>query len=228
MTRLLIPVLLALLTGWLGLRLSAARSRRQLEATARPLSDPALERMMAPLARALGVDRIALRLLPDPGVNAMADAEGRICLTQGFLDRRNQGAVSDAELASVVAHELGHVAQGHARRRRIDETGRTVVLTAASSALQRILPYAGPWAARQAGTAVLARMSRRDEFQADAWASALLIKAGIGTGPQKSLLAKLETMRKEGGDSPPDWAQGHPQSAERIAAIAANEARWLD
>lgn len=227
MIRLLIPLLLALVTGWVTLRLSLARTRRQLEATARPLSDPALDRQLDRLARALGVGRISVRVLPDDGVNGMADADGRIYLTRGFLARRAQGAVTDEELASVIAHELGHVAHGHAQRRMIDVTGQNAVLSVASLLLHRLLPFVGPWIASHAGAAVLARLSRRDEFEADAWASALLIKAGIGTGPQKSLFAKLGALTGGAGGATPAWLLSHPRPADRIAAIEANEARWL-
>ncbi len=227
MIRLLIPVLLTLVIGWVSMRLSLARTRRALEATARPLSDAGLDRQLQRLARALEVERIAVRVLPDDRVNGMADADGRIYLTRGFLARRARGEVTDEELASVVAHELGHVAHGHAQRRMIDVTGQNAVLTAASTILHRIVPFIGPWIAQHAGAAVLARLSRRDEFEADAWASALLIRAGIGTGPQKSLFAKLEGLTGSADAGLLAWLRSHPRAAERIAAIEANEARWL-
>ena len=72
----------------------------------------------------------------------------------------------------------------------------------------------------------MARMSRRDEFEADAYASALLVKAGIGTAPQKSLFRKLDRLTGSGGQTAPDWLRSHPHTADRIAAIEANEARW--
>ncbi len=226
MIRLLIPLVLALVTGWIALRLSVAQTRRQLDAAAVPLVDPALDRPLARLAAALEVPRIPVRVLPDAGVNGLADADGRIYLTRGFLDRCAAGAVTEEELASVIAHELGHVAHGHAQRRMIDVTGQNAVLSVISALLHRVVPFVGPWAARHAGAAVLARLSRRDEFEADAWASALLIKAGIGTGPQKSLFAKLERLSGGAGDATPAWLRSHPRAAERIAAIEANERRW--
>ena len=71
--------------------------------------------------------------------------------------------------------------------------------------------------------ALMARLSRRDEFEADAYASALLIKAGIGTGPQKSLFRKLEALTQNRADGIPAWLLSHPKIEERIAAIEEND-----
>ena len=71
-----------------------------------------------------------------------------------------------------------------------------------------------------------ARLSRGDEYEADAYASALLIKAGIGTAPQKSLFAKPEDLTQQRAGAVPAWLLSHPKTADRIKAIEANEARW--
>jgi putative metalloprotease len=70
------------------------------------------------------------------------------------------------------------------------------------------------------------RLSREDEYEADAYAAALLTKAGIGTTPQKSLFAKLERLTEARGGTAPAWLMSHPQTADRIRAIEALEARW--
>ncbi|MDO9524249.1 MAG: M48 family metalloprotease, partial [Gemmobacter sp.] len=75
-------------------------------------------------------------------------------------------------------------------------------------------------------TVLAARMSRADEFEADAWASALLVRTGIGTEPQKSLFRKLGTLTGMRVAGAPAWLLSHPHTDERIAAIEANEVRW--
>jgi putative metalloprotease len=52
------------------------------------------------------------------------------------------------------------------------------------------------------------------------------VKAGIGTGPQKSLFGKLDQLSAGRGGAMPAWFMSHPKTPERIAAIEANEARW--
>lgn len=143
------------------------------------------------------------------------------------MNRKARGEVSAEELASVIAHELGHVALGHMRRRMIDFTGQNAVFVMLSAILNRYLPFIGIWIANFLASALMARLSRRDEFEADAYASALLIKAGIGTAPQKSLFRKLEALTANHSEGVPAWMLSHPKTAERIAAIEANEARWM-
>jgi len=92
--------------------------------------------------------------------------------------------------------------------------------------LGRCLPGIGPWVANTLASMVAARLSRQDEYEADAYASALLVKAGIGTGPQKTLFEKLGKLTGMGGRGAPAWLMSHPKTPERIAAIEANEARW--
>jgi putative metalloprotease len=134
--------------------------------------------------------------------------------------------VTAEEMASVIAHELGHVALGHARRRMIDFSGQNALRTILSVFLNRFLPGLGIMIANGVMSLVAARLSRRDEYEADAYASALLIKAGIGTAPQKSLFRKLGALTGGGAKGAPAWLMSHPATPDRIAAIEANEARW--
>ena len=83
-----------------------------------------------------------------------------------------------------------------------------------------------PWKCATS-SALAARLSQRDEFEADAYATALLLKSGIGTEPQKALFRKLDAMTKSNHGTMPAWLLSHPSAAERIAAIEANERRWL-
>ncbi len=221
----LAPILIALLYGVILWRLSAWRTARELDAKSTELRDPALAEVTGRLARALGVARIPVRIYEVAPVNGLAAPDGRIFLTRGFHDRFREGKVSAEELASVIAHELGHVALGHSRRRMIDFTGQNAVRVMLVTILGRVLPGIGVWLANLLTSLVAARLSRRDEYEADEWASALLVKAGIGTGPQKSLFAKLGRLTG-GGGSAPAWLLSHPATADRIAAIEANEAKW--
>ena len=63
-----------------------------------------------------------------------------------------------------------------------------------SAVLGRFLPIIGIWIARALSTALMARLSQRDEFEADAFAAALMIKSGYGTAPQISLFQRLDGL----------------------------------
>jgi metalloprotease len=222
-----LPFVLVVLYALLMLRFSVWRTRKTLDANSQPLTDPAITQLADRMAAAMGVAEIKVNVFEVEPVNGLAAPDGRIFLTRGFLDRKARGEVTAEELASVIAHEMGHVAQGHMRRRMIDFTGQNAVFVMLSALLNRFLPFIGIWIANLISTALMARLSRRDEFEADAYATALLIKAGIGTGPQKSLFRKLDALTKTGSEGIPAWLLSHPRVEERIAAIEANEARWM-
>ena len=225
----LLPFLLAIGYALLMLRFSVWQTQRMLDSNSKPLVDTELTALADRLAAALEVPQIKVYVFDIEAVNGLAAPDGRIFLTRGFLAARARGVVTSEELASVIAHELGHVALGHIRRRMIDFTGQNAVFVILSAFLNRFLPFIGIWLANLISTALMARLSRRDEFEADAYASALLTKAGIGTAPQKSLFRKLEALTRAAsgaGAEVPVWLRSHPKTPERIAAIEAMEARW--
>lgn len=220
------PILLALLYALAMYHFSVWRTLKALNSQSHPLSEPEIARLADRMARALDLPEIRVQVYEIDPVNGLAAPDGRIFLTRGFLAKYRAGEVTAAEMASVIAHELGHVALGHTRRRMIDFTGQNAVFMMLSALLNRLLPGVGIWLARMIATALAARLSRRDEHEADAYASALLVKAGIGTAPQKSLFRKLEALTGAPGAGTPAWLLSHPKTAERIAAIEAREIRW--
>ncbi|SDE18052.1 M48 family metallopeptidase [Limimaricola pyoseonensis] len=224
----LTPILIALLYGLAVYHFSAWRTRRELDQRSTELAEPRLKAVCDRLARALDLPRIKVHVYEIAPVNGLAAPDGRIFLTRGFLDRYARGEVTAEEIASVVAHELGHVALGHARRRMVDFSAQNALRTALAAVLSRLIPGLGGLIASGLARLVSARLSRGDEYEADAYASALMLKAGLGTGPQKSLLSKLEKLAGAGGSATPAWLLSHPKTAQRIAAIDANEAKWLN
>ena len=222
----LTPILLAVMYGLVMYRFSIWRTRKELDERSTELADGELRRVLDSMASALEVERIPVHIYEIDPVNGLAAPDGRIFITRGFYSKYRQGAVSAEELASVVAHELGHVALGHARRRMIDFSGQNAMRAALGMVLARIIPGIGPLIAGALTSLLAARISRSDEYEADAYASALLVKAGIGTGPQKSLFGKLEALTLSRAGAVPAWLMSHPKTEERVAAIEANEARW--
>ncbi|MFG5382570.1 M48 family metallopeptidase [Yoonia sp. R2-816] len=221
-----LPILLAVLYGLAMYRFSVWRTARELDANSTELADPILKHITDRMAQALEIDRIKVHIYEIDPVNGLAAPDGRIFITRGFFNKYRQGQVTSEEMASVIAHELGHVALGHSRRRMIDFSGQNAMRTALAMILGRFIPFIGPWIAGVLMSLLAARLSRSDEFEADAYASALLVKAGIGTGPQKSLFTKLEKLTGARGAAVPAWMMSHPKTQQRIAAIEANEAKW--
>jgi putative metalloprotease len=221
------PILLAILYAVAMYHFSVWRTRRELDEKSTELADGHLKKITDRMAAALDLPRIPVNIYEIDPVNGLASPDGRIFITRGFYQKYRQGEVSAEEMASVIAHELGHVALGHARRRMIDFSGQNAIRTALIMVLSRFLPGIGILIANGLTMLLAARLSRGDEYEADEYATALLIRAGIDTDAQKSLFRKLEGLTKGAGGAMPAWLLSHPKVDERIAAIEKNEAKWL-
>jgi putative metalloprotease len=222
----LTPILLAVAYGLIMYRFSTWRTARELDARSTELADPRLKQLTDRMATALDLPRIRVNIYEIDPINGLAAPDGRIFITRGFYRKYQNGEVSAEEIASVIAHELGHVALGHTRRRMIDFSGQNALRTALALVLSRFLPGIGVMIANGLTSLLAARLSRSDEYEADAYAAALLTKAGIGLTPQKTLFAKLEDLTQARAGAMPAWLMSHPKTEERIAALNALEAGW--
>ncbi|MGR3599142.1 MAG: M48 family metalloprotease [Heliomarina sp.] len=220
------PILLAIIYAIVMYRFSVWRTQKELSAKSTELADPRLKKLTDRLAASLEVARIPVYIYEIDPVNGLAAPDGRIFITRGFYRKFQNGEVTGEELSSVIAHELGHVALGHARRRMIDFSGQNALRTALMMVLGRFIPFIGPWIAGALTSLLAARLSRQDEYEADAYAAALLTKAGIGVSAQKSLFNKLDALTENRAGVAPAWLMSHPKTQERIAALERLESDW--
>ncbi len=221
----LTPILLAILYAYAMYRFSSWRTARELNEKSTLLRDPVLVELIRQMAEALDLPRIKVFIYEIEPVNGLAAPDGRIFITRGFYNKYLAHEVSAEELASVIAHELGHVALGHSRRRMIDFSGQNAIRAALGMVLGRVLPGIGQYLAGFLTTLLAARLSRQDEYEADAYASALMTKAGFGVAAQKSLFLKLDKLSGGRGQQLA-WMMSHPKTAERIKAIEDHEKKW--
>lgn len=226
MIKFLIPILLiAGMVLWWKIR--AQSSGHALRGQSRPLQNDQLEAMFTRLAGAAGIDQVEVRLLKDPGINGLATDTGEIYVTEGLLEQFRTGAVSAREIASVAAHEMGHLALGHMKRRMYEVAGRQAAGMVLGAVLGRIIPFFGGYVAGWLLNLVTAKLSRRDEFEADAYATALMVRSGLGAEAQATLLEKLPSLVPGGAVTPHvTWLASHPPVDERANAIRANADRW--
>ncbi|MGR3491028.1 MAG: M48 family metalloprotease, partial [Shimia sp.] len=137
-----------------------------------------------------------------------------------------RGDVTPEELTSVVAHELGHVALGHAKRRMMQMTVQTALRQGLMIVIARFIPFVGPYLVGALSSLISAKLSRSDEFEADAYATALMVKAGYGHEPQAEMLRKVDKWSGVGGMAAPAWFASHPRAEDRVAAIENNMRKW--
>lgn len=220
----ILPILLPILWGIAMVHFSARQTRKRLAAQSTPLDDIRLTPLLRQMAQALDLPRIRVRVYEIAPINGLATADGQIFITRGFLDALDQNRVTAPELAGVIAHELGHVALGHGQRRMRDFAGQNALRVGLTMVFARLIPGLGPWIANGLISLLAAKLSREDEFEADAYATALLIKSGIGATPQITLFEKLSHLA--GTTQSAAWLTSHPANADRIAAIENNAANW--
>jgi len=224
MSTVLIPIVLAGLYGIVMFQFSAWSLKRQLSSQSNPLIDKNLEKIMAKFANVLEVEKIRLNIFETDPINGLAAPDGRIFITRGFYNKYQNGEITVEEISSVVAHELGHVALGHIRRRMIDFSGQNAVRIALGTLLSRLIPGLGGFIAGIIGNLLMAKLSRRDEYEADEYAAALMIKSGLGIEPQISMFKKLDKISNLQG-SVPAWLMSHPSTKERINSIKKTHAK---
>ena len=104
----LLPILLLIAYCAAVWFLSAWRLKQDLTGKSTPLSHPRLTPLLARLGEALDLPPIRAHVYHVDEVNGLAAPDGRIFLTRGFITKLDAGEVTPEELASVVAHELGH------------------------------------------------------------------------------------------------------------------------
>ncbi len=227
MLKLLLPVLIVAAAVFM-FKLRAQMSGAGLRQRSRPLQNDQVDALLRRLARAAGIDRVEVRLLPDRSINGLATDTGEIYVTQGLFDAFRAGKLTARELASVAAHELGHLALGHMRRRMVEVAGRQAAMLVLGGILGRFVPYFGWMISAWLLGALAARLSRRDEFEADAYATALMVRSGIGAEHQARMLEKLPRLIPGAAAMATSWLASHPPVEERAAAIRENAHRWRD
>ena len=223
----LLPLLLLVVAMLALFRYNVWRMGHALRRQSRALHHDQLDQVLGQLADAAGIDRIEVRLLDNSMPNGLATPEGEIYLTRGLFRHFQSGRITVHELGSVIAHELGHLALGHTRRRMIDMAGAQTAQIVLGGILARFIGILGWYASQFLVSLFIARISRGDEFEADADATALMMRAGLGAEPQARMLEKLqEILPHHLLAQQTSWLASHPPVAERTAAIRANAARW--
>jgi len=164
------------------------------------------------------------QVMDSPVVNAFAAPGGFIFVTRGLL-----AAVNDeAELAGVLAHEIGHVTARHSARNYSQSLLAGIGVQLGTALAGSYGEMVGPLL--EVGTGLLfLKYSRDDERQADALGVEYASKGGYDTNRMADFfmtLQRQETLEGGGGGGLPEWFSTHPSPVDREAAVRSQTAQW--
>lgn len=155
-------------------------------------------------------------------VNAFAIPGGHIYINRGLIERSD----NVAELAGVLAHEIGHVVERHGIEQMQRANNANTALGVVYGVLLGRQPGAIEQVAVQAGgTAVFASYGRNAEREADNVAIGYMIRSGYNPRGLISMFQELLAERRRNPSRVEQWFSTHPLTEERVqnteAAIAA-------
>ncbi|GAA3907683.1 M48 family metalloprotease [Halomonas cibimaris] len=199
---------------------------RQFRAHAPQWQDPVahdyLDRLIARLAPYSHLNgELPVSVMVDNGsLNAFAVPGGVIGINAGLY----AFAPDEGAFASVLAHELGHLAQRHFARGQ-KRAGQTQLPAMAAMLTGMVLAASG------AGSAGLAtamgsqaamlqdqlRYSRRFEREADRMGMQTLADAGYPPADMVRMFRAMQRMARLQGDTPPEFLLSHPVSESRLS-----------
>ena len=161
-------------------------------------------------------------LLDSDIINAFALPGGKIFITRGLAQRYD----NEAQLASVVGHEIGHVTARHINDAMVRQMGVQAVAAAAGIAVSAATDDEGAGAAgglivagaQQGASLVSLKFNRDQEIEADKLGMRYMSRIGynpVGARQAMQVLADLGSRAA----GPMEWLSTHPDPARRVDII---------
>jgi predicted Zn-dependent protease len=152
-------------------------------------------------------------------VNAFAVPGGYVYFTRGILANLN----SEAELAGVMGHEIGHITARHSAQQYSRAQLAQLGLVVGGLFLGDLVSEVG-----QLGVGMLfLSFSRDNERQADALGVEYASRAGYDAGELAGFFETLERMNPGSDRSGlPGWFSTHPSPEDRVPAVRKGAGEW--
>ncbi len=156
------------------------------------------------------------KVVDSPSINAFALPGGYVYVTRGILAHLN----SEAELASVLGHEIGHVTERHAVQQLTASMGLQVLSLALSESFKGAEQFSQVTNILFSG--VMSGYGRSKEFSSDRLGQGYMVKAGYDPYAAVGVLATLQRNERNPLDPITHWVvSSHPYTSERIQRAVA-------
>ncbi|OGW04423.1 MAG: hypothetical protein A2889_09225 [Nitrospinae bacterium RIFCSPLOWO2_01_FULL_39_10] len=154
------------------------------------------------------------KVVDSPEVNAFALPGGYIYITRGMLAYVN----SEAELAVILGHEIGHVTSHHAVSQMNKSIASALLTIAGLIASQEIRKEAGAWVTitTQLSQHILSGYGREAEMQSDELGIIYSHSSGYDPRVMKDFFKKLKARERFAGAGYHGFLATHPDTIERI------------
>lgn len=149
-------------------------------------------------------------VIDDPMVNAFALPGGPIFITRGIMTHMN----SEAQLVSVLGHEIGHVTAKHSVQQMSQAQLAQIGLIAAVIVKPGLAQF-GDLASQGLGLLFL-KFGRDDETQADDLGFRYMVNAGYSPTEMAEMFRTLQRLGGGGEGRVPEWLSTHPDPGNRV------------
>jgi len=153
--------------------------------------------------------KFTFRVVDSPIINAFALPGGYVYFTRGILGYMN----SEAELAGVLGHEIGHVTARHGAKAYTRQQLAQVGFTTAYIFSETMRQYGD--VAQSAIGLLFLRFSRDQERQSDELGVEYSTKIGYDARSMSAFFGTLDRLQDESGQSLPGWFSTHPNPEDR-------------
>jgi len=151
-------------------------------------------------------------VVDDPIVNAFALPGGPIFISRGILTYMN----SEAQLVSVLGHEIGHVTAKHSVSQISKQQILSIGLVGAMVVRPELQQFGG--LAQQGLGVLFLKYGRDDETQADDLGFRYMTRANYNPSEMAAMFTTLQRVSGgEGSRGTPEWLSTHPDPGNRVA-----------
>jgi predicted Zn-dependent protease len=157
----------------------------------------------------------SFRVVDDSEVNAFALPGGPVYVNSGIIELCD----TEDELASVVAHEMSHVAARHATEMLTTQNLTQLMLIAAVSVVPIPLPPIAWEGAKLGYVLALLRYSRGKEAEADRLGLELMNAAGYDPSEMAAMFRKLAEQQRSLPSVVERFFSSHPLSEDRMRDV---------
>jgi len=163
----------------------------------------------------------SVQAVDDPVVNAFALPGGPVFVTRGLLTHLN----SEAELASVLGHEIAHITARHSVAQLSKAQLAQFGLVLGSVISEDIAKYGG--LATVGLQLLFLKHGRDDERQSDELGFRYMLESGYDVREAADVFTTLGRVGESagGGGALPSWLSTHPNPKDRVEAARARAAQ---